>query len=107
MHHTGLKLMSFSWSQGGACDQKNQNKRASWTTGKNEERGKGVTHVGAAPTAGGVRKAGCKELLGSPCVTLHIRRKKGAAQKRDLRSLPQAVPCFTGTEVSASTGFAF
>lgn len=63
--------------------------------------------MGAAPMPGGARKAGCEKLLDSPCATLHIWRKKGAAQKRDLRSLPQAEPCFTGTEVRESMGFGF
>lgn len=77
------------------------------TTGENEAPGRGTMHVGAVPMPGGARKAGCEQLLGSPCVTLHLRRKKGVAQKRDLRSLPQAVPCFTGVEVRVNTGFAF
>lgn len=64
-------------------------------------------HVGTAPMPGGVRKAVGEKLLGSPCVTLHVQRKQGVAQKHDLRWLPQAVLCFTGVEGRASAGFVF
>ena len=63
--------------------------------------------MGAVSVPGGVRKAGCEKLLGSPCVTLRIWRKKGVAQKWDPRSLPQAVTCFIGDEGRESTSFAF
>lgn len=81
-------------------------KGVSQTTGKDEALERGSIRVGAVPTPEGVRRAGCKKLLGSPHMTLCIQSKKGEAQKRDLRSLLQAGPCCTATEVRASTGFA-
>lgn len=79
----------------------------SQTMGLNEPRGRERVRVGAAPAPGGARKAGCEKRPGSPGVAPHIRRKRGVAPKRGPRSLPQAVLCSAGTEVRASTGFAF
>lgn len=56
----------------------------------------------------GARKAGWEKLPGSPGGTPHIWRERGVAPKQSgLRSLPQAVLCFAGTEVMMSTGFVF